>query len=122
VFSVEGGALELMADPGQLEQALVNLVKNAAEATEGVATPQLDVSARLARGGRLRIEVCDNGPGVREDVVKDIFTPFFSTKTKTGSKGSGIGLSMVRQLVYRNGGAIRYARSVGSGARFIVTF
>ncbi|NHZ92247.1 ATP-binding protein [Massilia sp. CCM 8733] len=117
-FRVEPGSLELMADAGQLEQALVNLLQNAAEASAQQAAPQVTVSAKLARGGRLRIEVCDNGPGVADDVIADIFTPFFSTK----SKGSGIGLAMVRQLVHRNGGAVRYAKSIGSGARFIITF
>lgn len=118
VFAAEPDSLELVADPGQLEQALVNLLKNAAEATAGLAAPEVAVSAKLARGGRLRIEVRDNGPGVRDDLVAHIFTPFFSTK----SKGSGIGLAMVRQLVHRNGGAVRYGKSIGNGARFIVTF
>ena len=117
-FTVEPAALELLADPGQLEQALMNLFQNAADATAGVATPELRVSARLARGGRLRIEVTDNGPGVEDALLGDIFTPFFSTK----SKGSGIGLSMVRQLVHRNGGAVRYARPMGGGACFVLTF
>ncbi|MGZ8341786.1 MAG: sensor histidine kinase [Telluria sp.] len=118
VFVTEPESLEVMADPGQLEQAMVNLLKNAAEATAGLAAPEVHVSARLARGGRLRIEVCDNGAGVPDELVTQIFTPFFSTK----SKGSGIGLAMVRQLVHRNGGAVRYAKSVGPGARFFVTF
>ena len=117
-FVVEPAALELMADPGQLEQALMNLLINAAEATAGQAGAQVQVTARAARGGRLRIEVSDNGPGVPDELVADIFTPFFSTK----SKGSGIGLAMVRQLIARNGGAVRYAKSIGSGARFVVTF
>jgi signal transduction histidine kinase len=117
-FDTEPAALELMADPGQLEQALVNLIQNAAEACAGQATPQLTVRARLARGGRLRIDVCDNGPGVPEHQLAAIFTPFFSTK----SKGSGIGLAMVRQLLHRNGGTVRYAKSVGAGARFVITF
>ncbi|MDQ1920375.1 sensor histidine kinase [Massilia pseudoviolaceinigra] len=117
-FRVEPESLELMADPGQLEQALVNLLQNAAQACTQRAAPHVAVSARLARGGRLRIEVCDNGPGVPDEVIADIFTPFFSTK----SKGGGIGLAMVRQLVHRNGGAVRYAKSVGTGARFIITF
>jgi signal transduction histidine kinase len=118
VFVVEPDSLELIADAGQLEQALVNLIKNAAEATAGLAAPEATVSAKLARGGRLRIEVRDNGPGVQDDLIAHIFTPFFSTR----SKGSGIGLAMVRQLIHRNGGAVRYAKSIGSGARFIVTF
>jgi len=120
-FIVEPGSLELMADPGQLEQALVNLLKNADEATAHLAAPQVSVSARLARGGRLRIEVADNGPGVRDDVAADIFTPFFTTKLSRGG-GGGIGLALVRQLVHRNGGAVRHARPIGPGARFIMTF
>ncbi|NML60493.1 ATP-binding protein [Massilia sp. RP-1-19] len=118
IFVVEPDSLELMADPGQLEQALVNLIKNAAEASAGQAVPEVRISARLARGGRLHIAVSDNGPGVPDDLIAAIFTPFFSTR----EKGSGIGLAMVRQLVHRNGGAVRYARSLGGGARFIITF
>jgi signal transduction histidine kinase len=117
-FEVEPAALELMADPGQLEQALVNLIQNAADACAEQANPQVTVSARLVRGGRLRLEVSDNGPGVPDQLAADIFTPFFTTK----SKGSGIGLAMVRQLVHRNGGAVRYARALGGGARFVITF
>lgn len=118
-FSVEPASLEVMADPGQLEQALINLLKNAAEATAHVAHPRADVQARLGRGGRLRIEVADNGPGVPADLAAHIFTPFFTTKKK---QGRGIGLAMVRQLVHGNGGTVRYARSISPGARFIVSF
>jgi nitrogen fixation/metabolism regulation signal transduction histidine kinase len=117
-FSVEPDSLELMADAGQLEQALVNLLHNAQEATAGLSSPLISVTARLTRGGRLRIEVFDNGPGVPEHLLSNIFTPFFTTK----AGGSGIGLAMVRQLVHRNGGAVRYAKSVGEGARFVITF
>jgi signal transduction histidine kinase len=112
-FSVEPASLEVMIDPGQLEQALINLLKNAAE-----AGTQAQVRARLSRGGRLRIEVADNGPGVPEALAAHIFTPFFSTK----KQGRGIGLAMVRHLVHANGGTVRHARSVGAGARFILTF
>ncbi|MBI3231145.1 MAG: HAMP domain-containing histidine kinase, partial [Burkholderiales bacterium] len=66
----------------------------------------------------LAIEVTDNGPGVPDDLVAHIFTPFFSTK----KHGSGIGLAMVRQLVHNNGGVVRHAKSVTAGARFIITF
>ena len=121
VFSVEPASLEVMIDPGQLEQALINLLKNAAEAMAVVASsraPQAVVSARLSRGSRLRIEVADNGPGVPEALAAHIFTPFFSTK----KQGRGIGLAMVRHLVHANGGTVRYARSVGAGARFMLTF
>jgi C4-dicarboxylate-specific signal transduction histidine kinase len=117
-FTVEPASLELMADPGQLEQALINLLKNAAEATSATPQPQLLVSARLSRGGRLRLEVADNGPGVPDDMAAHIFTPFFSSK----KQGRGIGLAMVRHLVHANGGMVRYAKRVGAGARFLITF
>jgi len=116
-FSVEPASLAVMIDPGQLEQALINLLKNAAEAITGKA-PEAQVRARLSRGGRLRIEVSDNGPGVPETLAAHIFTPFFSTK----KQGRGIGLAMVRHLVHANGGTVRYARSVSAGARFMLTF
>ncbi|MES2325233.1 MAG: ATP-binding protein [Pseudomonadota bacterium] len=118
LFSVEPASLELMADPGQLEQALINLLKNAFEATAGAKAAEVSVSARLGRGGRLRIEVGDNGPGVPDTLVAHIFTPFFSTK----KQGGGIGLAMVRHLIHGNGGTVRYAKSLSAGARFVITF
>jgi C4-dicarboxylate-specific signal transduction histidine kinase len=118
LFTTEPASLELMADPGQLEQALINLLKNAAEATVQVAQPKVTVAARLARGGRLRIDVTDNGPGVPAHMAAHIFTPFVSTKRQ----GGGIGLAMVRQLVHGNGGTVRYAKLVGAGAQFVITF
>jgi C4-dicarboxylate-specific signal transduction histidine kinase len=115
---VSSDALELMADPGQLEQALINLLKNAAEATADLPEPKASMRARLVRGGRLCIEIMDNGSGVPAELIGHIFTPFFSTK----DKGSGIGLAMVRQLIHANGGTVRYAHSTAGGARFLIVF
>lgn len=115
-FTVEPATLELMADPGQLEQALINLLKNAFEATQPGGCAR--VEARLVRGSRLRIEVVDNGAGIPDEQVAHIFTPFYTTK----KQGGGIGLAMVRQLVHANGGTVRYAKSVGKGARFVISF
>jgi len=117
-FSVEPASLELVADPGQLEQALINLLKNAFEATHGIGGAGARVGARLVRGARLRIEVADDGPGVPPELANHIFTPFFTTK----KQGGGIGLAMVRHLVHENGGTVRYARPVGPGARFVISF
>ena len=117
-FSVEPAPLELMADGGQLEQALINLLSNAFEATARLDGAHVSVSAHLGRGGRLRIEVVDNGPGVPDALIAHIFTPFFTTK----KQGGGIGLAMVRQLIHCNGGTVRYAKSVTAGARFVITF
>lgn len=115
---VEPASLALVADPGQIEQALINLLKNAAEATAGLAAPQATVHARLVRGARLQIEVGDNGPGVPEALLPHIFTPFFTTK----KGGRGIGLALVRQLVHGNGGTVRHVRPVSGGARFVLGF
>jgi signal transduction histidine kinase len=117
-FTVEPATLEIVIDAGQLEQAIINLVKNAEEATMHVTAPSVSVHARLTRGSRLRIEINDNGPGVPDDLVPHIFTPFFTTKTK----GSGIGLALVRQLVHGNGGTVRYVKAASTGARFVLTF
>lgn len=120
-FAVAPASLELMVDPGQLEQALINLLKNAFEATAdhaGQGGGQARVEARLVRGARLRIEVGDDGPGVPDALAAHIFTPFFTTK----KQGGGIGLAMVRHLIHANGGTVRYARPLGRGARFVITF
>lgn len=117
-FTIEPASLQMLIDSDQFEQAMINLLKNAADATQDMAKPQVTVSARLSRGGRLRIEVSDNGPGVPDKLITHIFTPFFTTKIN----GGGIGLAMVRQLVHGNGGTVRYAKSLGGGARFILTF
>jgi signal transduction histidine kinase len=117
-FLVEPASLALVADAGQLEQALINLLKNAFEATAGVEVARATVHARLVRGARLRIEVGDNGPGVPEELLPHIFTPFFTTK----KGGRGIGLALVRQLVHGNGGTVRHVRPVTGGARFVLSF
>jgi signal transduction histidine kinase len=126
LFSVEPASLTLMADGGQLEQALLNLIKNAAQACAGQTQPRLHVTARLVRGGRLSIEVRDNGPGVPAGLENDIFLPFFSTKplSKPGSAegGQGIGLAVVRNLVHGMGGSVRHVKPVSGGAAFVLSF
>jgi signal transduction histidine kinase len=117
-FEVQPPTLTLMADGGQLEQALLNLLSNAAHATARVAAPAVQVSARLVRGGRLAIEVRDNGPGVPHGLEHDIFMPFFSTR----EHGSGIGLAVVRNLVQGMGGSVRHVKPASGGAAFVLSF
>jgi signal transduction histidine kinase len=117
-FAVEPTTLTLMADEGQLEQALLNLLKNAAQATAGTDAPAVAVTARLIRGGRLAIEVRDNGPGVPTGLEHDIFMPFFSTR----EDGSGIGLAVVRNLVLGMGGSVRHVKPASGGAAFVLSF
>jgi C4-dicarboxylate-specific signal transduction histidine kinase len=117
-FEVQPPTLTLMADGGQLEQAMLNLLSNAAHATARVDAPSVQVSARLVRGGRLAIEVRDNGPGVPHGLEHDIFTPFFSTR----DHGSGIGLAVVRNLVQGMGGSVRHVKPASGGAAFVLSF
>ena len=117
-FEVQPPTLTLMADGGQLEQALLNLLSNAAHATARVDVPAVQVSAHLVRGGRLAIEVRDNGPGVPHGLEHDIFMPFFSTR----EHGSGIGLAVVRNLVQGMGGSVRHAKPASGGAAFVLSF
>jgi C4-dicarboxylate-specific signal transduction histidine kinase len=116
-FCCEPDNLTVIIDPNQLEQALINLIKNAAEATANNNAPELTIHAKLSRGARMRLEISDNGPGVPEELISQVFTPFFSTK----EHGSGIGLALVRQLIQGNGGTVRYAQRLQGGAQFIIT-
>ena len=117
-FEVVPPTLTLMADSGQLEQSLLNLLGNAARATAGLPEPTVSVSARLLRGGQLAIEVRDNGPGVPHGIEQEIFTPFFSTR----ERGGGIGLAVVRNLVQGMGGTVRHVRPASGGAAFVLSF
>lgn len=117
-FDVLSSSVRLLADEGQLEQALLALIHNAEQATATAAAPRLWVQARQGRGGRLQISVRDNGPGVTAGLERQIFMPFFTTR----AGGSGIGLTVVRQLMYGMGGRVRYARSLEGGAMFVLIF
>ncbi len=121
-FLVEPETLSLMADAGQLEQALLNLVKNAAEATAAATSPRLELRARLVRGGRLLIEVRDNGPGVPAELESQIFLPFVSGRADVSQSGRGIGLAVVRNLVHGMGGTVRHVRVPQGGACFVMSF
>jgi signal transduction histidine kinase len=76
----------------------------------------VSLSFRQASGGRVQIEVADNGPGVPEDLRREIFLPFFTTKPK----GTGVGLSLARQVVLAHGGSITLLESEAGGALFRV--
>ena len=105
----------LDADPDLMSQVLINLLRNAAEAARGHAEqPQVSLSFRRTRAGRTQIEVEDNGPGVPEALRQDVFLPFFTTK----AKGTGVGLSLARQVVLAHRGAISVADGKQGGALF----
>jgi len=121
--------LRLQADTGQLEMVLLNLVKNAREAfhanpssnlAAGHPLPQPRITLRAGADprGRPFIEVEDNGQGIPTELLEEIFIPFFTTK----SSGTGVGLSISKQILQLHGGDIRVSTSVGGGARFVLEF
>lgn len=86
--------LEILADKFMIEQVFINLVKNAIEATQNINSPSITIKC-FTENERLTIQVIDNGAGISNDKIDKIFIPFFTTK----DKGSGIGLSFVRQVM-----------------------
>ncbi len=116
--SVNPAGLELYIDPEQIEQALINLLKNAEQAMNETREPAIKLIAGLNQRGGITIEVNDNGPGIKEDILSKIFVPYFTTKPD----GSGIGLALTRQIMANHGGFISAGNLEEGGASFKLTF
>jgi two-component system nitrogen regulation sensor histidine kinase NtrY len=107
--------LRIMADEGQLKQVLINMVKNATEAMDSVKDPVIEISVKRILH-RLSIEIHNSGPAIPPDVLEKIFVPFYTTK----AEGSGIGLSLSRQIISNHGGQIAVESEAGKGTTFKV--
>jgi two-component system nitrogen regulation sensor histidine kinase NtrY len=107
--------LTVQGDPDLLEQALINLLHNAAEAVRGRPGARIEVSCGLETG-LCFIDVADNGPGLTAAAREQIFVPFFTTR----AGGSGIGLSLARRIALCHGGQIT-VRSSPQGSVFRLT-
>ena len=116
-FHVKPEDLNLYADRIMVEQVLINLLKNAIEACEESLSPQIIVEA-VQKNGMVIISVIDNGSGIVPEAIDKIFVPFFTTK----SKGSGIGLSLCRQIMNRHRGSISLDSQVEKGSSFVLRF
>src|SRR3954469_14913584 len=108
----------LEADRTRVRQILNNLVTNALEALDGVASPRLEVSTRLERGSDIDAEyavvtVCDNGPGFQRELLARVFDPYVTSKPK----GTGLGLAIVKKIVEEHGGRIDADNRPEGGAR-----
>jgi two-component system nitrogen regulation sensor histidine kinase NtrY len=112
------GGLTVLADDSLLDQAVINLLRNAADAASAAQVPKVWLDARLSDRGRPVIEIGDNGPGLDEALGEKIFLPFFTTKPD----GSGIGLALARQVMLVHKGAISASARPGGGALFRLTF
>ncbi|QQS38321.1 MAG: ATP-binding protein [Ignavibacteriales bacterium] len=111
-------SLELTADPDLIEQVLINLIINSQHALKDIRNAKISLTGSLDDKGKILIKVMDNGSGIPEDVQEKIFIPFFSTKRN----GSGIGLSLSRQIIRAHGGTIRVNSVVGKETVFSLRF
>lgn len=116
-FRLDPTAREVLVDKIQIQQVLINLMRNAIEAMGNSVTRVLTVSCVPEEGGLLRISVCDTGPGVAPEIAENLFRAFNSTK----SSGLGLGLSICRTIVEANGGRIWMEQAAGGGACFHFT-
>jgi nitrogen fixation/metabolism regulation signal transduction histidine kinase len=105
--------LEITADIDLIDQALINLVRNAIEALP--AGGRIGLSA-TQEAGRVMLAVSDNGPGIAAELREKVFVPFFTTKRQ----GSGVGLSLVRQIAAVHGGSVAINETTGGGATISV--
>jgi nitrogen fixation/metabolism regulation signal transduction histidine kinase len=116
--SVEPSGLYVYADRDLLEPVLLNLLRNAWQATRDIESPRIELIGRLNRRGNSVIEVRDNGHGIPEENARKIFVPFFTTR----EGGSGVGLALARQVMIAHGGFIRLGQDEKAGTTFTLTF
>ncbi len=110
--------LTLIADVQLLEQVLINLLKNAVQALDQEPEKHIHFRAFKDRAGKTILQIQDNGCGISEEAMKNIFVPFFTTK----KSGSGIGLSFSRQVMRLHGGTINLESKLGEGTVFTLRF
>lgn len=111
-------ALAIEADINLLEQVMINLLVNAIEAVKDKEHPRITLSAETQQNNRTVVKVSDNGSGIPTDLLDKIFIPFFSTR-KTGS---GIGLSLCKQIMLLHKGNIQVQSAEGVGSAFLLQF
>ncbi|MCP3981277.1 MAG: response regulator [bacterium] len=108
----------VLGDPHQLQQVLLNLITNAEHAIEESGHPGTIRVATAAVEGRVQIHITDDGPGIRDDELDQVFLPFFSTKEV--GRGTGLGLSICYGIIEENGGKISVRSRPGEGATFSI--
>ncbi|HJS13056.1 MAG TPA: PAS domain S-box protein [Sphingopyxis sp.] len=116
-FDLDPYASPVLVDKVQIQQVLINLIRNAVEAMADSPVRQLTVTSRPDQRGFVRVIVADTGPGVTPEVAEQLFTAFVSTK----AEGMGLGLSICRTIVEANGGRIWMEKRAGGGTEFHFT-
>ena len=110
--------LSIEADHNLLEQVMINLLVNAVEAVKERENPRITLSAEITSNNKTLVKIADNGMGMPPELLDKIFIPFFSTR----KNGSGIGLSLCKQIMLLHKGNIQVQSTEGMGAAFILSF
>ncbi|HKU63732.1 MAG TPA: ATP-binding protein [Rhizomicrobium sp.] len=118
IARVEPETLEITADADLLDQALINLMRNAMDALRDKRAGRITLSAIQDAAGRPVITIADNGPGIAPDQREKVFVPFYTTKRH----GSGVGLTLVRQIAAVHGASVNISESEGGGAAVSLRF
>ncbi|WP_298893415.1 HAMP domain-containing sensor histidine kinase [uncultured Psychroserpens sp.] len=117
-FKISGPKLELDIDTHLIEQVLINLILNAVDACKHKEDAQIKVSASQNTSRNIVLKVYDNGTGIPQDILENIFVPFFTSK----ATGSGIGLSLCKQIMLLHKGKILVKSLEGEGSVFSLVF
>jgi signal transduction histidine kinase len=115
---LEPKELILFGDQTQIEQVLINLMHNAIHALEDAPQKEIHLKGYIDEAGKIILEVTDSGKGIEEEALEKIFIPFFTTK----QKGSGIGLSLSKQILRRHKGNIQVRSDLGQGTTVKLIF
>ena len=118
IVRVEPENLQFTADDQLIEQVLINLLKNSMHALNGRPDARMQLLGFLNKRGRVTLQVTDNGPGILKDVLDKVFIPFFTTKPS----GSGIGLSLSKQILRLHNGTITVHSEPEVETVFTMTF
>jgi signal transduction histidine kinase len=110
--------LQLDLDVNLIEQVLINLLVNAMDAVKEAAHPKISLSAHTVANNKIGMRIADNGLGIAPELLDKIFVPFFTTR----KNGSGIGLSLCKQIMLLHHGNIKVASMVGKGTEFVMIF
>ena len=113
------GLPQIRADKPQIQQLVLNLVRNAVEAQADIPPEEREVKVRttLTASGEVEVSICDRGPGVATSIAPHLFDPFCTTK----SAGTGLGLAMSRTIAKANSGTLEYRPNSPAGACFALT-
>lgn len=110
--------LMITADPDLVDQVIINMILNAMDAVKDCEKPTISILATVNSSNHVVVDIRDNGVGIKPDIMDKIFMPFFTSK----KNGSGIGLSLSRQIMHLHKGSISVKSKPGEGTTFTLTF